>query len=181
MAKEVGRTNFTSQTSAKRGISFLDVIRRVFNHGARSSLRIQRTRDKCVKQSTSRAAIPRQGLMGSSRHQDRGHTKGRNEHVRSHQGRDATFHGSCWPVSSPPGPVSPLGITASPSGASSFEFLLLAVPRLAPGQSCTRRSARTGLPTSKTAAAWHTFGKKAEPIFAQMAADAPNTQDQDPP
>jgi hypothetical protein len=67
----------------------------------------------------------------------------------------------------------PLGITASPSGAS--------------GSFCTQYRAwlegklqapvsATGVPTAKTAAAWHTFGKKAEPIFAQMAADAPNTK-----
>ena len=67
----------------------------------------------------------------------------------------------------------PLGITASPSGASS--------------SFCTQYRAwlegnlhspisATGVPTAKTAAAWHTFGKKAEPIFAKMAADAPNAK-----
>jgi hypothetical protein len=67
----------------------------------------------------------------------------------------------------------PLGITASPSGASS--------------SFCTQYRAwlegklhapisATGVPTAKTAAAWHTFGEKAEPVFAQMAADAPNTK-----
>jgi hypothetical protein len=69
--------------------------------------------------------------------------------------------------------VVPLGITATPSGAS--------------GSFCTQYRAwlegtlhapisATGVPTAKTAAAWHTFAEKAEPIFAKMAADAPNAK-----
>lgn len=69
----------------------------------------------------------------------------------------------------------PLAIAVPPTGAASS------------GPFCTQYRAwlqnklhapisTNGEPTSKTAAAWHTFGKTAEPIFAQMAADAPSAK-----
>jgi hypothetical protein len=67
----------------------------------------------------------------------------------------------------------PLGITASSSGASSSSSFCTQYRAWLQGKLHAPISA-TGMPTTKTAAAWHTFGKKAEPIFAQMAADAPN-------
>jgi hypothetical protein len=69
----------------------------------------------------------------------------------------------------------PLGTTASPSGASSSSSFCTQYRAWLEGKLHAPISA-TGVPTTKTAAAWHTFGKKAEPIFAQMAADAPNTK-----
>jgi hypothetical protein len=69
----------------------------------------------------------------------------------------------------------PLGTTASPSGASSSSSFCTQYRAWLEGKLHAPISA-TGAPTTKTAAAWHTFGKKAEPIFAQMAADAPNTK-----
>jgi hypothetical protein len=67
----------------------------------------------------------------------------------------------------------PLGITASPSGASSS--FCTQYRGWLEGKLHAPISA-TGVPTAKTAAAWHTFGEKAEPIFAKMAADAPNAK-----
>ncbi|MGC2485249.1 MAG: hypothetical protein WA359_03280 [Acidimicrobiales bacterium] len=67
----------------------------------------------------------------------------------------------------------PLGITAPPSGASSS--FCTQYRAWLEGKLHSPISA-TGVPTAKTAAAWHTFAIKAEPIFAQMAEDAPNTK-----
>lgn len=69
----------------------------------------------------------------------------------------------------------PLGITASPSGASSSGSFCTQYRAWLEGKLHAPISA-TGVPTTKTAAAWHTFAIKAEPIFAKMAADAPNAK-----
>jgi|GEM_PF-5452575 len=69
----------------------------------------------------------------------------------------------------------PLVISASPSGASGSSAFCTQYRAWLEGKLHAPISA-TGAPTSKTAAAWHTFGKNAEPIFARMAADAPNAK-----
>jgi hypothetical protein len=69
----------------------------------------------------------------------------------------------------------PLGISAPQSGASSSGAFCTQYRAWLEGKLHTPVSA-TGLPTTKTAAAWHTFGGKAVPIFTKMAADAPNTK-----
>jgi len=69
----------------------------------------------------------------------------------------------------------PLTISAPPSGASGSSSFCTQYRAWLEGKVHAPIS-QTGLPTSKTAAAWHTFGKKAEPIFARMAADAPNAK-----
>jgi hypothetical protein len=69
----------------------------------------------------------------------------------------------------------PLAVSASPSGASGSSSFCTQYRAWLEGKLHAPISA-TGAPTIKTAAAWHTFGKKAEPIFAQMAADAPNAK-----
>jgi hypothetical protein len=69
----------------------------------------------------------------------------------------------------------PLSSMASPSGASSSSSFCTQYRAWLEGKLHAPVSA-TGVPTTKTAAAWHTFAEKAEPIFAQMAADAPSTK-----
>ena len=69
----------------------------------------------------------------------------------------------------------PLTISATPSGASGSSSFCTQYRAWLGGKLHAPISA-TGAPTTKTAAAWHTFGKKAEPIFARMAADAPNSK-----
>jgi hypothetical protein len=69
----------------------------------------------------------------------------------------------------------PLAISASPSGASGSSAFCTQYRAWLEGKLHAPISAN-GAPTSKTAAGWHTFGKKAEPIFARMAADAPNAK-----
>jgi hypothetical protein len=69
----------------------------------------------------------------------------------------------------------PLAISASPSGASGSSAFCTQYRAWLAGGLHAPISA-TGAPTSKTAAGWHTFAKKAEPIFARMAADAPNAK-----
>jgi hypothetical protein len=69
----------------------------------------------------------------------------------------------------------PLATSASPSGASGSSPFCTQYRAWLESKLHAPISA-TGAPTSKTAAGWHTFGKKAEPIFARMAADAPNAK-----
>jgi hypothetical protein len=69
----------------------------------------------------------------------------------------------------------PLAMSASPSGASGSSTFCTQYRSWLGGKLHAPISA-TGAPTSKTAAAWHAFGKKAEPIFAKMAVDAPNAK-----
>jgi hypothetical protein len=69
----------------------------------------------------------------------------------------------------------PLAISAPPSAASGSSSFCTQYRAWLEGKLHAPVSA-TGEPTSKTAAAWHTFGKNAEPIFARMAVDAPNAK-----
>jgi hypothetical protein len=69
----------------------------------------------------------------------------------------------------------PLTVSAPPSGASGSSSFCTQYRGWLEGKLHAPVSA-TGVPTSKTAAAWHTFGEKAEPIFARLAADAPNAK-----
>jgi hypothetical protein len=69
----------------------------------------------------------------------------------------------------------PLAISASPSGASGSSAFCTQYRAWLGGKLHAPISVN-GAPTSKTAAGWHTFGKKAEPIFARMATDAPNAK-----
>jgi hypothetical protein len=69
----------------------------------------------------------------------------------------------------------PLAISVPPSGASGSSSFCTQYRAWLEGKLHAPVSA-TGAPTGKTAAAWHTFGKKAEPVFARMAADAPNAK-----
>lgn len=71
--------------------------------------------------------------------------------------------------------LAPLAIAASPSGASSSSSFCTQYRAWLEGKLHAPVSA-TGVPTAKTAAAWHTFAIKAEPIFAKLAADAPNAK-----
>jgi hypothetical protein len=69
----------------------------------------------------------------------------------------------------------PLATSASPSGASGSSPFCTQYRAWIQSKLHGPVSAN-GTPTSKTAAAWHAFGKSAEPIFARMAADAPNAK-----
>ncbi len=63
----------------------------------------------------------------------------------------------------------------APSGASSSSSFCTQYRAWLEGKLQAPISA-TGLPTTKTAAAWHSFAMKAEPIFEKMAANAPNAK-----
>jgi hypothetical protein len=73
----------------------------------------------------------------------------------------------------------PLAVSVPPSGASGSSSFCTQYRTWAQTKTQAKLAepvSVAGAPTSKTAAGWHTFGKRAEPYIARMAADAPNAK-----